>query len=354
MPDSARLPRFSSPETSLVPLLERSLTDQSRSSAPFFIVGCARTGTTLLRRLLNAHSQLAVPLESLFILDYLKSGTRASFPELLKLLVGEPEIREWGIQPAVSDLQRRDTLPAAIDSLHRLYAQKHGKNRWGQKTPRFIRELPLLLSAFPDALFIHLLRDPRAVASSLIRSEAHRSSAYHAAGRWKRDVNAGLEFEQTHPERALRITYEELVTDQERILGAITRFLDVPYEPAMLHNSAGDISGEYSRFYARMHSHLAGSVTPAFTAQWRQQLSASDVLVVESICSPLMEQLGYERLLAGRSGPIQMWASRARRIPGLVQQAAHYLRYRNRYAVYLLRRKVQLGLLGSFLSEINQ
>jgi hypothetical protein len=330
------------------------LTGRRSFTAPFFIIGCARTGTTLLRRLLNAHSELAIPLESLFILDYLKSSGVRAFPELLKMLVGEPEIREWGISPGIPDLEACASVPDAIGALHRLYAMKHHKNRWGQKTPRLIRELPLILSAFPEAVFIHIVRDPRAVANSLIQSEAHRSSAYHAARRWMRDVSAGLDFERAHPERVLRMAYEVLVSSQERSLRAITAFLGVPYEPGMLQDSGGDISGEYSRFYARMHSHLGESVTQAFSSKWRGQLSTNEVHVVESICSPLMEELGYERLHSGRPGPLRTWVAALRRAPGFVLQAGHYLRYRPQYPVYLFRRKIRLGLLGSFLADINQ
>ena len=60
------------------------------SAPPFFIVGCGRSGTSLLREMLNSHSKLAVPLESLFIIDYLRAGSRMPLPEMLGLLFREP------------------------------------------------------------------------------------------------------------------------------------------------------------------------------------------------------------------------------------------------------------------------
>jgi len=154
---------------------------------------------------------VAIPLESLFIADYLRSTVRWSPDQIKQHIVREPELREWGLRVSVGDLGKCRTVGEVIVRLHELYAESKGKKHWGQKTPRLVRYLPLLADHFPDARFIHLVRDPRAVVSSLIRSEVHRSTPWYGARRWVMDVQAGLDFETQHPERIMRLSYEALV-----------------------------------------------------------------------------------------------------------------------------------------------
>jgi hypothetical protein len=321
---------------------------------PFFIIGCGRSGTTLLRLILNNHSEVAIPTESLFILDYLKAAPRFTMNDLTRLLVHEPEIIEWGIEPRLVDLSACITVSEAIDKLHKIYADQNRKKHWGQKTPRFVRSLELLKDRFPGARFIHIVRDPRAVANSLIRSDVHRSNAYYAARRWVRDVGAGLAFERQCPGIVMRVSYEELVGSLEATVEKLCRFIGVGFEVKMLNSEREDISNEYSRFYSKVHANLGRSTTDEFTAKWKSQLSRPDIKLVESICSILMEDLGYERLYQDSPGTTVFLAAQAGRIPSIFMQLYQYLRYRPRYLFYLLWRKWRLGLLGSFLGDINQ
>jgi hypothetical protein len=321
--------------------------------APFFIVGCARSGTTLLRRLVNNHSDVAIPLESLFLLDYLKVGGRFAISDLIPLLVREPQMLEWGIAPRIADFSDCATLPEVIAELHRIYARQHGKKHWGQKTPRFIRNLDLIQDSFPNARFIHIVRDPRAVANSLIRSNVHRSTAYHAAKRWAGDVAAGLDFQDRYPDKALMVSYEGLVADQQVTLQQITDFVGIDYQPNMLQPDM-EILKEYSRFNAKIQANLGRAVTAELAGKWVGELSGADLKIVESICSPLMNDLGYARRCLDVPGAAAVLTARARRIPGVIMQTYQYLRFRPGYTVYLLWRKWRLGLLGGFWGDINQ
>lgn len=319
--------------------------------APFFLVGCGRSGTSLLRRLLNAHPLVAIPLESLFIADYLRAADGWPLERIKRLIVREPELREWGLQVSVEDLAGCESIAAVIVRLHELYARAKGKKHWGQKTPRLVRYLPLLLTHFPQVRFIHLVRDPRAVVSSLIRSDVHRSTPWYGARRWVMDVGAGLAFEERHPARVLRLSYESLVEDLEPSLRAIMQFLGLEMAPGQLGGSPGE--QEYSEFYANIHTNLGGGVTDRFVEGWRSQISTQDIALIESIAAPLMEVLGYPRQGGAlepvrRSGLRAAWA----RLRGLVLQLWRYARYRRSYLFHLVRRKWRMGLLGEFLGEI--
>jgi len=320
---------------------------------PFFIVGCGRSGTTLLRTLLNGHPQVGVPQESLFIVDYLKSVSGAGLSVLKALIVREPELGEWGIDPEVGDLKGCDTVADVIDRLHQIYLALHGKSRWGQKTPRFVRSIDLLLEYFPGARFVHLVRDPRAVVSSLIASDVHRSNAYFGARRWLRDVGLGMASERTHSGRVLRVRYEDLVADPELILRPISRYLGFDYDPSMIRDAAG-AAREYSRFYEAIHANLSQSPTDRFVNQWKERLTRTQIEVVEGICGSLMVELGYEpSLIPPPPKPDRTVGMALDRAWGLLRQAAQYLRFRRRYLFYAVYRKWRLGLLRDFILDVS-
>ena len=105
------------------------------SDGPVFIVGCGRSGTSLLRRFLNQHPQLGIPLELLFIVDYLHAASHHPVERMTGLLVREPEVREWGVNPSPKDMAGCSTIAEAIDRLHRLYLAPRGKCSLGPEDP---------------------------------------------------------------------------------------------------------------------------------------------------------------------------------------------------------------------------
>ncbi|NIS80807.1 MAG: hypothetical protein GTO14_11490 [Anaerolineales bacterium] len=323
------------------------------SESPFFIVGCGRSGTTLLRTLLNRHPVIAIPLESLFIVDYLRAASRFDLSLLKSLLIREPEIQEWGIKPTLKDLQDCHTVPEAIGMLHHMYLESRRKRQWGQKTPRFVRHMDLILTHFPNARFIHLVRDPRAVVSSLMRSDVHRSNALHASLRWRMDVRKGFDFEQRHPERVIRIYYEDLVRNAEEKLRHILAFLSLPYD-ASLEEPGETARDEYTRFYQNIHANIDRMPTDQYINKWKDDLSRRDVEVVESINGEMMGSLGYEREFAQPTIPGDYAVlMRIYRLRGLLRQTYHYLRHRRAYLLFLFWRKWRLGLLKDFLWTVN-
>ena len=322
------------------------------SQAPFFIVGCGRSGTSLLRNLLNSHPEVAIPLESLFIVDYLRAEESQDLVSLQKLLVKEPEISEWGLKLKQQDLIGIPALSATIDRLHMLYAQSRGKKRWGQKTPRFVRNLDLIGAAFPEAKFIHMIRDPRAAVNSLIHSNVHRSNPYYGGLRWKMDVSAGRDYESQHPGRMLSIKYENLVTHSEDVLINISSFLNLVYQPNLSMQKGG--AEEYSAFYEKIHQNLDRPLTARRIDTWKTELSASAVQVIEAIGMDVMVELGYEPV---SENPVLQGSfvsrMKVQRLFAIMLQAIRYFRYRRSYLPYLFYRKWKLGLLRDFLWTVN-
>jgi hypothetical protein len=310
--------------------------------SPIFIVGCGRSGTTLLRVMLDSHPQIGIPLESLFVIDYLQARTSIPMSVLQELMAQEYEIKEWGLRVCVDDLRDCETPQELVDRVHFLYLQDRGKVRWGQKTPRFVRYGELLKTTYPEAKFVHIVRDPRAVVNSLIRSRSHRSNAYYGALRWIRDVQAGLALKQEYGDDVLAIRYEDLVSVPEETLKRVSAFLGVDYHPAVLsYHEQG--THEYKAYHsvARVEKPPDSDRIEA----WRRHLTGAQVALIEAICAETMEELGYVRESdAQRVTALQVALATCQRMVGLFQQLLHYLTYRPGYLFCVAKRRLRLAM----------
>ena len=141
------------------------------SGAPLLVLGVRRSGTTLLRVMLDRHPELAVPDESYFIPQLAdRQRPHVDVDAFIDDLSRLPTIREWDL--SIEDVRARLSpempLGAAIGAVYESYAAAHGKSRWGDKTPMYMQRLPLLEELFPDARYVHLIRDGRDTAVSFL------------------------------------------------------------------------------------------------------------------------------------------------------------------------------------------
>ena len=302
--------------------------------------------------MLNRHSELAIPLESLFLIDYLRADGRVSIDLLRQLAVREFELREWGLSLDDRSLAGCGSAREIIETLHKTYATQNGKNRWGQKTPRLVRYGRLLKQTWPGARFIFMVRDPRAVVASLTRSNVHRSNAFYGARRWVRDCEAGLALEESWPESVLRIRYEDLVKDPAAQLEVICRFLDLSMEPGMLIDNAGR-DPAYGSYYDEIHRRVGEAPDAKRADAWREELAVRDIAVIEAVCADTMSRLDYQpSITQPRPSSGYLLRLRLQRIPGFLGQLAHYIAKRRPYLSCTLNRKYRLGLLRD-LADAN-
>lgn len=322
---------------------------------PFFIVGCGRSGTTLLRTMLNHHPLLGIPVESLFIADYLRGGEQgAPLPRLIRLLVNDYEFAEWRMPVTAADFEGCTDAPALIERIHARYLAQAGKHIWGQKTPRFIRHGALLKRHFPGARFIHILRDPRAVVNSLMTSTLHRSNALYAARRWVRDVEAGLALRAAWPADVLEVRYEALVSSPEAELRRVCDFLGVDFTPAMLdYHEKG--KAEYSSFFDQAHARLNEPPRAERAEAWRTSLTPQQIALTEWLCAETMHKVGYPLTHPNPAPPrpgLVRWLH-IERYWGLLVQIVERVIKRPRELWTFFWRKWRLGLFWRDLSEVN-
>ncbi len=319
------------------------MSKKDKTKPPFFIVGCNRTGTSLLRTMLNHHPDIAVPLESIFFIDYLKAGKRVDIELQKKLLVGEPMLNEWGIKLNYHDFNKSVAAGDLIRVAHEKYAQKEGKKYWGNKTPRLTRHFELIKEALPKALFIHMIRDPRAVALSLSKTKIHRSNVYFGAKRWLRFVQSGLEMEKKFKKDVLRMRYEDLVKDPEKMLRIICNFLGLRFSRKML-NYYTKGNNEYRTFHNNEHKNLKLPPYVKRINAWKNELTKKEVEVIDSICKDVAIKVGYKFVLNNPKICIfDTYYYRLHRMVGFVMQIFHYLLYWPKYLIYTIWRKIRLG-----------
>jgi hypothetical protein len=294
----------------------RKAADAKRDPAPF-IVGVNRSGTTLLRLMLDSHPQLTVPPETHFVPEWIRLARRENTTRkrLLRAATSHQRWGDFGLDEneMLERLQEIKPLrPApAIRVFYDMYAEKEGKPRWGDKTPRYMRAMPRIERALPEARFIHLIRDGRDVALSQAERalEADATSITEVAGRWKRRIETARKH-SAELDSYLEVRYEDLVGDPERTLREICSFIDLPYDAAMLryHEHAADRLTEMDRDLGtgengpvrtgneRMAGHAMTSKPPSTDrcGRWREEMSAADQLEFERVAGDLLTDLGYE------------------------------------------------------------
>jgi len=213
--------------------------------------------------------------------------------------------KEWGIaesrlwdrlaplhEPLLSDL---------IDAVFRLSSERSGAHRWGDKTPEYIRHIDRLHKVFPEAKFIHIIRDGRDVSLSLTRYEYRDGVFSENAKYWAEWVAAGIESGRTLPKSLyLEIAYEDVVLRTEQALKKVCQFLDVPYSPTM------------PKFYKHVEKNLAywelghhyKTLRPPSCEEvhkWRREMGMLDLVVFEAVAGRTMDKVNHSRSFSGIS-----------------------------------------------------
>jgi Sulfotransferase family len=264
---------------------------------PFFIVGSARSGTTLLRLMLNAHPDVAVPPESRFVTELWTGSPDVDASPFLDALGAHKRFTAWElpIEDVRREIGERHRLPYAdaIDAVYRAYATAREKKRWGDKTPRYVEHIPFLSRQFPDARFVHLVRDGRNVALSYADVPFGPKTVAKAADLWGRRVSQGMrDGRALGPDRYLEMRYEDLVDDIEARTKELTEFLHLPFDAGMLDYTERARSDVLPRA-AKYNPHVTEKPI-AQTRSWQNDMPDRHVAVFEVIAGAVLAELGYE------------------------------------------------------------
>jgi hypothetical protein len=277
-----------------------------------FIVGCQRSGTTLLKRMLNAHPRLAVTSESNWIarLFEKKAGLTPEglvSPELLSLLVVDPAFSRLNIgRKDLETLSRPGEKVAYsefVSGIFNLYGKTQGKALVGNKTPAHVRRLHTLHALWPKARFVHLVRDGRDVCLSIAKWPAAQQKKPGTLTTWKDDPVTTTAFwwelhvrlgQQAHnwlgPELYYEMRYETLVERPAKESAALCAFLGLPYDRAMLSFHEGRTIDD-----PNLESKERWLPATLGLRDWRSDMPAEQVERFEGAVGPLLDELGYPR-----------------------------------------------------------
>ena len=278
-----------------------------------FVVGVPRSGTTLLRLMLDAHPDLAIPPETFFVpmAARLASDDRARFFETIVMSRVWPDFH-LAVEEFAAALQQLDpfTVPGGLRTFYTMYAGRFGKTRWGDKTPGYNTMMTMIQAVVPEAHFIHVVRDGRDVALS------HQTANFWWAAEGVRDHARYWHdaIREAHRQAAacrhfLEIRYEDLIRQTAATLTKIGDFIDLPYHPRMADFYR--FSGERLDEFVDLTRHDGSLVKPraerlalhvwtqrppdeSRIGRWRAEMTVEDRCAYEAIAGGLLQEFGYD------------------------------------------------------------
>jgi len=239
---------------------------------PIFLVAAERSGTTLLRIMIDHHPQVSFAHQFEYAVDYMPET--GGWPDLHQYYDALELDRIF--QATRFTIDRNLDYPHLLDSFLRQQQARKGKPIVGTTVHRHFDRL---LRIWPDARFIHMFRDGRDVARSYIEM-GWAGNMYTAVDGWITAENLWRRMSQElAAERWTEVRYEDLVRDPEATLSKLCAFMGVPYDPAMLD-------------YPNHSTYSAPS--PSFIAQWKRKLKPRQIQLAESRIGPMLLERGYE------------------------------------------------------------
>ncbi len=281
------------------------------------MVSAPRSGSTLLRLILDSHPALAVPPPG-WLLDmvypYLYSygdlGQKANLLALAEDILRTPTVGKWPVRltpEALVSASTESSFAGLYTALHRAYAQAEGKPRWGEKTPRNSFWMDEIKALFPDAQFIHIVRDGRDQAIDISDSVLLPYSLCAGANLWQRYVTAVRDSAGRLPADAfVEIRYEDLCAAPEATVRMLCAFLGVEFDARML--SPHETRSAKSWSAHPLHARTAQPISTKYCEMYKRRLPAGDVAALESVIGENLRCFGYPVSGAARAVPRRLAA----------------------------------------------
>lgn len=273
---------------------------------PVFIIGSERSGSNLVRLILNSHPNITVPHPPHILHNFspLEAGygnlqNDANFGHLIDdvLRFVRGHIHPWPIilnrEKIISRAHPRDLL-AVFWLIYDEWLASTDKHRWGCKSTFAINHVEKILDRYPNTKFLWLIRDPRAVAASFRKSVFGPFHPYFSACLWRDQQAEGLRLEKMLSNRTLmRIRYEDLLADPKDCVENICSFLDEPFDEKMLRYYETPEAGITANL-AWDWSNTALPILPGNAKKYSEDFTAREIRIVESTVGSLLGEFGYE------------------------------------------------------------
>ncbi len=276
-------------------------------SAParVFVGGCERSGTTFMAAQVSRWAGLVFLPESYFLLTVLRRLQQDVDANARDLILGNWRVDTYGLgrEQLRAELRTGMSPLECMDALARMYSEKIGQKDfrgWVEHTPFNTANVALLSRYYPDARFVNVVRDGRAVAASVLKTDFGPTTIARAAQWWQAHTLPGLLEHIAAPQRVLLVRYEDLIGDEADCRRRVLGFLGVGPDAA-----APDVPVRVDPYFETTHRLVSGSPEISRVEAWRNELSARQIEDFEFSAGSALRGLGYE--------PIYGTAARERR-----------------------------------------
>jgi hypothetical protein len=283
-----------------------------RNTPIFFIIGRPRSGTTLLRHLFDAHPNIIIPEECNFLLTLslkyknIKKFNNQQIDQFLSDLKGTKNYKTFPIDQKVLE-QNINSLPPdtslqdLFTAVHFSCLTIHKKNEIlirGDKNPAYSSELfNKLIQSFPEAKYIHLIRDYHDHIASIITGKMVMASPAYMAIAWRKSIERLEKYKKKRPGNFYTIRYEDFVEQPEKCMKAMCEFLKIPYDPNVFEfykKKETYLTHQPKTNFANNHKSLFNPVNTSRIGNWKQVLKGNELAIVEIIAGKTGKTLGYE------------------------------------------------------------
>ena len=271
---------------------------------PFFILGSDRSGTTMLRLILDrAGDGPAIPPETMFITDFrgvLRSGQlddHASAIAFTRRVWSHPRVALWELEGDAplppEGLTHAEAFRWGVEQPFLAYMRREGKTWWADKTPPHIDHVDLLAEVFPGARFVELVRDGRDVSLSIQGLPFGGNNAWTTGRRWAHCIREGARQRELRPHTMTFVRYEDLVTQPAIEVQRLSEFLGITYDADMLAVEKTD-SAKLQQDQQAWFSNLWGGINQDAMYKWRRVMSQRDQRVFLAAAGDELMLHGYD------------------------------------------------------------
>lgn len=272
---------------------------------PIFIIGTERSGTNLLRLILNAHSHIAIPhpphiMKNFFKLEplYADLAQDNNFRKLIRDVSTMVQLHPypWGIAIDKERIFRETKDRNLINIFFCIYSQyleASHKERWGCKSTFMLYHVALVRRYYPCAKFIYMVRDGRDVAVSAKSTIFNHYSVYYTAQLWKKEQEIGIYWLNKLPHKdILLVKYEDLVRSPQAIISSICLFLNEPYQENLLEFYATSEARKSAGLSAAWENTKRPIIQDNF-GKFQKELKEREIDLFEAIAGEELDYFSY-------------------------------------------------------------
>ena len=255
--------------------------------------------------MLHAHPRIAVPPETRFVMpaynrrfSFGDLGSPRNRARLARWIVNRQESRFRVLGVDGDEVIRQivdgpPTLGSALGIVFRAYSQSHDKARWGDKRPAYYSFIDELDALFPDAQFVHMVRDGRACVSSMKKTKWFDHEPIPCMATWMMAIDSSQESgARLGPDRFLEVRYEDLVTAPEPEIRRVCEFLEEEFAPEMCEPEK--IADRVNPSYYEQRGQIGEGIYTKSMEAWREQLQPWEIATFEKAAGERLAHYGYQ------------------------------------------------------------